>query len=343
MSKKHVTIPLFIPHHGCPHRCAFCNQHLTTGTGQLPRRKDVIEKIEQYLGKIKTSVERIEAAFFGGSFTGITPEYQKELLGAAYGYLQKNIIQGIRVSTRPDFIDEDRLSLLKKYGVTTIELGIQSFHDNVLMASQRGHTARDSMRALELVKRMGFQFIIQLMPGLPGDSREISLQSALTARGYSPGGVRIYPAVVLKNTGLYTLYEMGLYTPLSLEEAIELCRDITVIMEESHIPVIRTGLHPMADDETANIAAGPYHPSFGFFVKSRLKRDVMEKKIKDFIAINGHGVDRKLVMSIPRKSVEEYIGHRTGNILYLKNNYSLKGLAYEVCDCDEVHVDNARI
>ncbi|MCP4137617.1 MAG: radical SAM protein [bacterium] len=326
MSKKRITIPIFIPHLGCPHQCAFCNQWETSGSRVLPDKKSIDEQVVRYLSQKGADVEHIEIAFFGGSFTGIPIPLQEELLSAAGPYLEKNIIQGIRLSTRPDYINEQALLLLKKYSVTTIELGIQSFFDDVLSASNRGHSARDSHQAPELVKKHGFDVVIQLMPGLPGDSREKSIQSAEIAAEYTPAGVRIYPTVVLNNTKLAHMYKNNEYSPLSTEEAVERCKDMYMVFQRNTIPVIRMGLHPLNPEERKNILAGPYHPSFGFMVKSRMRRDIIEEAVKDLI--HGKPGLTALKIEIPDRNKEEYIGTKKENIEYIKQRFNLKKVEY---------------
>ncbi len=186
MSKKHITIPIFIPHMGCPFRCIFCNQRHSSGARSLPGKTEIFNRVRNFIKNIPRTVEHIEIAFFGGSFTGIDPALQEDLLSAANFFLGTGRIKGIRLSTRPDYIDAEKLTLLKKYNVSTIELGVQSFSDSVLEASGRGHSRDDSLRAIEIIKKSGFNCVIQLMPGFPRDSREKSIRSALTASEMKP-------------------------------------------------------------------------------------------------------------------------------------------------------------
>ncbi len=339
MPKKQVTIPIFIPHLGCRHKCCFCNQGHTGGSAGNLDAEYIKNKIDTHLMNIPSSVERIETAFFGGSFTGIDMAIQEKILAPVHEYLIKGRIHGIRVSTRPDYITPQKLDLLKKYGVYMVELGVQSFSAEVLNASKRGHGPEDIFNAVELLKKYGFSFILQLMPGLPGDSEERSLKSAAAAALLAPAGVRIYPAVVVRDTELMDLYGKGLYTPLSMEEAVELCRKIHGIMAERNIPVIRTGLHPVDGKELHNIIAGPYHPSFGFFVKSRIKRAAMESFLDRYFS-SPEGITMKPVtIVIPWEQKEEYIGYRHGNIEYLKGKYPFLS-GYRIEKCGELSVEN---
>lgn len=331
MPKQQITIPIFLPHLGCPHRCVFCDQRESTSVRHLPGPEHVDAIIGDYIPHIKKSVRRVELAFFGGSFTGIQRETQEAFLQAAHRHLAEKTIHGIRLSTRPDYISDEALELLKRYEVTTVELGVQSFDDRVLEASGRGHTVEDVYRAVRLLKEHGFDFVIQLMPGLVGDTRESSLNSSMEAASLNPSAVRIYPTVVLKGTGLDELYRSGLYKPLSREEAIELCKDIYILFTSRSIPVIRMGIHPFAPGEIGNIVAGPYHPSFGYLVKARARRDEMVACLKRHIR-EGRSVADRITVRIPSRFMEEYLGANRENIAFLQSMFNIECIDYTFDD-----------
>jgi histone acetyltransferase (RNA polymerase elongator complex component) len=338
MAKEQITIPIFVPHMGCPHRCIFCNQWQATGAQALPSPSQVHERIREYAPLIKKSVRHVELAFFGGSFTAIRKEIQEPLLAAASLNLKAGTIQGIRLSTRPDCISEESLALLKQYRVSTIELGIQSFDDSVLLTANRGHTAADVYTAVSLIKDHGFQSVLQLMPGLPRDTREKSLDSARRAAELKPAAVRIYPAVVLKGTAMERLFISGAYAPLSLDAAVDLCSEMYHVFKSSGIPVIRMGLHPFSPDTTDTVVAGPYHPSFGFLVKSRGRRDELvtlaEKHRREHAGMGG----RAIHVVIPHKYKEEFIGDKKENIRYLKKYFNFDAVGYSVKPVSEAQI-----
>jgi histone acetyltransferase (RNA polymerase elongator complex component) len=316
MAKKQVTIPIFLPNQGCPNRCIFCNQGKSLGSSQVTTLTEAEAKIQVYLAKISHSIEIIEVAFFGGNFTGLPIKVQVEFLQMAFRFKQQGSIHRIRLSTRPDFLNPEKMKLLAKYQVDTIELGVQSFSNEVLNASARGHSAEDVYRAVELCRLFQINFVLQLMAGLPGDSREGAVSSAKRAALLKPAAVRIFPAVVLKDTVLAGLYLKGMYQPLDMNEAIEICKEMYLIFRENNIPVIRMGLHPFADED---IVAGPYHPSFGFFVKARVKRDELEQKISEILS--GGDMELSLHIQLPNIGKEEYLGYKRENIRYLQSKF----------------------
>lgn len=213
----------------------------------------------------------LELAFYGGTFTGLKKAHMESLLKAAAPYVHSGMVKSIRISTRPDSLDEQRLALLKDYGVTTVELGAQSMNDRVLALSRRGHTAGDTVAAVRALKDYGFKVGIQLMPGLPGESREGFLATTQKVLALRPHMARLYPALVIRGTGLARIHGKGLYQPFSLEEAVNLCVESVLLFEGNGIPVIRIGLMSSPSLlEKDRIVAGPWHPAFGFLVRSAI-------------------------------------------------------------------------
>lgn len=323
VAKKQVTVPFFIPHQGCPHRCAFCAQWPATGAARLPRPADMPARVDEYLGDISPTVEQKEIAFFGGSFTGLPPDLQRDYLTEASALKKEKRIDAIRLSTRPDYIDHERLDLLEEYSVDTVEIGAQSFHDHILERSRRGHSAAHIRDAAALIRDRGFDLVIQLMPGLPGDTRERSLKSAKEAAALSPSAVRLYPAVVLAGTELEEMLEKDEFTPLTIEEAVTWGADQYALFKEKGIPVIRMGLHPFSDDQLQTVIAGPYHVSLGFFIKSRYRRNYLEEALKKPSSVQR---GKKIEVRVPPRDLTEYIGHRRENVTWLCERFGLDDL-----------------
>ncbi len=277
---KHINVGLFVVHKGCPHKCSFCDQRSITGFQRELTPQDVIESAETALRSLgEENTGEGEIAFFGGSFTMIGREYMISLLESAYPYVQKGLFSGIRISTRPDGIDDEICSLLKSYGVSAVELGAQSLDDRVLSLNERGHTAADVENAMRILKRYGFETGLQMMTGLYGSSDEDSLLTAQKMADMEPDTVRIYPTVVLKNTALCSLMQAGLYDPPGVEESVELCAKLIPLFEERGIKVIRVGLHSGGGLD-GEIVGGAYHPAFRELCEGRIYRNEALKALE---------------------------------------------------------------
>ncbi len=252
-------LPIFVPHAGCPCQCVFCNQRAIAAQRPLSPQ-EMTRQLAENLAKIPG--QTAQAAFYGGSFTAIPWQEQKALLEAVQPFLKAGKIESIRLSTRPDAIDEEILERLRLYGVKTIELGAQSMSDEVLEKAKRGHKAADTIRAAKWIHEAGFSLVLQLMVGLPGDSREGCLRSVWQAAALKPDGVRLYPVAVLPDTELAQLYEQGCYQPLTVEQAADWCADGLEVLLPAGIPVIRLGLNP-TEELGEQVMAGAYHPALG--------------------------------------------------------------------------------
>ncbi len=277
-----MIVPIFIPNQGCPYRCVYCRQEDVTGTGGLvPGPSDIREVLDKAIRSQRfASAPLREIAFYGGTFTGLSLESMKALLSAASPRVADGSFQGMRVSTRPDMLDEERLSLMRRHHVATVELGVQSLHDEVLRRTRRGYVSEDVESAVTLLRQFGFRVGVQLMPGLPGDTRERFLETVQKAIELEPDLVRLYPTVVLRDTVLASWYRLGSYRPLSLDDAVELCAEACAGFESRGIPVIRIGL--LAPDDLVaegGILAGPWHPAFGSLVRSA----VYHRKLKGLL------------------------------------------------------------
>jgi histone acetyltransferase (RNA polymerase elongator complex component) len=264
--------PVFIPNAGCPHRCLFCAQDRTS----MQRPMAAISEAECWLDSVLPDRGEGEIAFYGGSFTLLPLARQNHCLAMAGRFVAAGRVTGIRLSTRPDALDDSCVARLQAFGVTTVEIGCQSFHDDVLKAAGRGHTAADSVSAIRRCSRAGLQVGVQLMPGLPGGGAGEALQSLQRALELKPSFLRIYPTVVLEGTDLAALWENGSFLPWSLDEAVDICADMLSFCQLAGTPVIRLGLQADTRLE-ANLLAGPYHPAFGQLVRSRLWRRALAR------------------------------------------------------------------
>ncbi len=301
---KHYIIPIFIPHYGCTHQCIFCNQQKITGMTTTVDADYVRHTIEVHLQRI-TEQRHVEIAFYGGSFTALPLEVQQQLLDPAYQAVQKGKVNGIRLSTRPDCINEEIVENLLNFGVTVVELGVQSLDETVLAEAQRGHSCDDVTKAVEILKRRRVSFGIQIMPGLPGEDWYSLLLTANKAVALKPHFARVYPTIVIDKTELAARYLSGQYQPLSLEEAVQKSAFLKLFFEQHHIPVIRTGLQATEElDNGVTVLAGPYHPAFGelvdgyLFFQMLLKVLEVIKPSSEPIVIRHHRRDHSKIRGI---------------------------------------------
>jgi histone acetyltransferase (RNA polymerase elongator complex component) len=271
-----------VPHEGCPHNCVFCNQNSITGYQEKVTAQTVHTTVEEYFKTINRENSVVEISFFGGTFTAIPVEKQIELLLAAKHYKDLGLIHFIRLSTRPDYIDDDILTRLKSYSVDIIELGLQSMDNDVLKLSGRGHSDTDTINASIKIKEYGFTLGHQIMLGLPGDSFHKDIETVNASISLKPDLCRIYPALVLKDTPMELMYNRGSYKPYSLLEAIEIAKVLYCIYMYHGVNIIRVGLQATDNiTEGRDIVTGPYHPAFRELVEGSLLCDMIRDEIQN--------------------------------------------------------------
>ncbi|MBQ9784719.1 MAG: radical SAM protein [Clostridia bacterium] len=305
---RHRNIPIFIPHLGCPNQCVFCNQRSISGCHTF-REESVGEQIERALSTVSGDDE-VEIAFFGGSFTGIPRDLMLRLLDTAEAYVKEGRVSSIRLSTRPDYINGEILQILSRYSVREIELGLQSMSDEVLLASKRGHTARDAERACRAVVAAGFQLTGQMMIGLPRSTRESEIATARTIAKSGAAAVRIYPTVVFYGTPLCDMAKSGDYEPLTIEEAVVRCADVLEIFESAQIPCIRLGLcatEELTSDDA--VYAGPNHPALGEMVLGELAYRRICALLRDEGLLGG-----EVLLTVPVREVSRTVGYKRANL-----------------------------
>lgn len=272
--QKHVNIPIFLPEIACPNKCIYCHQPSITGIKKLPDITSILHTIDTHIQTINYDNTTVEIAFFGGNFTGIPIVLQEDILSAVQPYIHQKKASSIRISTRPDYISEPVLSLLKKYPVKTIELGVQSMDDTVLKKTGRGYLSDTVIKASEMILKSGFTLGHQMMLGLPGDSLQSAMETTEKIIHCQPAMVRVYPLLVLKNTPLETMYINGAYKPLSLSEAVAEAKEVFKLFFKNNIPVIKMGLHPSRELTSGHtVVAGPFHPSFAELVYTALWKE----------------------------------------------------------------------
>jgi len=336
MRQKHYTIPVFIPQLACPFQCIYCNQRNISGQQKVPSAKEIVKTIDKYLSTIPAENSYTEIGFFGGSFTGLPIVEQEMFLKIVQPYLESGDIKGIRLSTRPDYINENILEILKQFHVSTIELGAQSIDDEVLRLSGRGHTFKDIDRASRLINEYGFSLGLQMMLGLPGDTLEKSVNTAKAIVELYADNTRIYPTLVIKDTELEKLFRGNKYKPLSLDIAVEWTKEVYKIFEEAGVTVLRMGLHPSEGLISGkSLIAGPFHVSFGELVMTAIWKDVFNSLWKNLKM-------KSAVVAVPPEQLAYAIGYGASNKKMLLEHFKeikfitdplLKGRNYHVDYC----------
>jgi len=320
--RKHINIPYFVPHEGCPHTCAFCSQRKITGIRCVDR---VGEERERFYNTVNQSLATaqsgafVEIAFFGGSFTGIGPDRMERLLIWAHEYIKAGSVQGIRISTRPDYIDEKILDTLKRYGVTAIELGVQSMNDSVLQACDRGHTASDTKKAAGLIRQYGFSLGCQMILGLPESDCETEITTAKEIVALGADCARIYPILVLEGTKLYEMRAQGQYAPPSIDELVLRGAKVLRIFLDSGIKVLRMGLQ--SSEELGRSAE--YEPAYGELVWNRLYLDAMERVLQSKTVAG-----EEITVTVKSGDISKAAGQNKRNTEYLKKAYKLKQIKF---------------
>ncbi|MBQ7897051.1 MAG: radical SAM protein [Clostridia bacterium] len=312
--KKHANVPVFVPHIGCPNDCVFCNQHTISGKGKFDPNS-VDKEIDLALETLTGFEGEVQIAFFGGSFTGIERGLMLMLLEKAKAYIDKGKVSSVRLSTRPDYIDEEILDILSGYSVTDIELGIQSMNDRVLSLNKRGHTADTSRRAMALIKERGFNLTGQMMTGMYGATPEDEVFCAEEIVKCGADSARIYPTVTFRDTALEKLFLKGEYTPPTLDDTIERGARVYKIFENAGVRVIRIGLQSTEGLHSDNVIAGDYKDALGEMILSRVRLHEM----KDYFAKNDTDT-----IYVPSNLISQYVGQKRGNVVLLEKELNKK-------------------
>jgi histone acetyltransferase (RNA polymerase elongator complex component) len=303
-----------MPELACPQQCSFCDQRQISGKASFPAVEEIIQKIETHLASFTCEDREVEIAFFGGTFTGLPLITQEKYLAIARNYIGMGFVTGIRLSTRPDYIDEENLHLLKLNGVTTIELGAQSLDDEVLIRCNRGHTAQQVADAAEMINRFKFSLGLQMMIGLPGDTPEKSYTTAQKIIALGALETRIYPCLVIKNTKLAKEYAEGFYKAMELSEAVGLSAELLLLFEQHGVKVIRLGLHRSENLHNGAMITGPYHISFKELVLTEIWNKILLAEI-------GETNSESIHIQINPAELNFAIGYQSKNKKVLMNRF----------------------
>ena len=327
IAKKHVNIPIFIPHLGCPNQCVFCNQRSISGVEEFDA-STVNTTISEALETISPGTD-VEIAFFGGSFTGIDRDLMIKLLGIANRYILDGSVKSIRCSTRPDYIDDEVIDLLKLYGVNTVELGLQSISENVLCASRRGHTFDDCKRACTKLVDAGINLVGQMMIGLPCSTFEDEIYTAKFIIDMGASAARIYPTVVFYDTELSEMYKSGIYSPLTIDEAVERSAAVLEIFLDAGVDVIRIGLCSGEGlSDVSKYHSGPNHPALGELVESR----IFYNRIVNLVKNMQIPPDKVMVVTVAKGAISKAIGQKRINKARLIKELGLTDIIFRESD-----------
>lgn len=326
---KPFIIPLFIPHAGCPHQCAFCDQSSTTGeVAGIPSAEQLHIAIRRFLRYRRDPGRYTEISFYGGNFLGLGTDTIQSMLSLADAYVGNGAVHGIRFSTRPDTIDDHRIALIRDYSVKTIELGAQSMDDRLLEKSRRGHTAEETRQAVKRLRQHPYRLGLQLMVGLPGESDRASRASAEQIAALAPDFVRIYPTLVLRGSPMERWYRQGGFTPLVLDEAVVRAKRLYLVFYRHRIPVVRMGLQPTEElSRGAGVVAGPFHPAFGELVHAAIWRDVLEKAVPP-----ADMAGQTPVVRLHPKLLSRVKGNKNENVEHIRKLRNLSGIEFRTSD-----------
>lgn len=328
----HNNISIFIPHLGCPNKCSFCNQNSITGSQKAPTSLEVYNTCKQAFFEVKDKTNT-EIAFFGGSFTAINRKYMIELLECVQEFIGKDKFKGIRISTRPDCINDEVLEILEKYNVTSIELGVQSMNDDVLYANDRGHSSLDVINAVKIIRKYNFELGLQMMVGLYKSTPELDYFTAQQIVKLMPQTVRIYPVVIMENTKLGKLFKAGEYVPYNIEGAVDVCIMIMKLFEENNITIIKLGLHASEIVEE-NLLGGLYHPAFKELCENKIFYNKIINQLEN-TCLNTENI----LIKVPPKALSKAIGQNRCNTIKLESKgYKAKFVEDKNLDSYEIKI-----
>ena len=320
---KHYNIPIFLPELACPYRCVYCNQFSITGLNDVVKPDDVKTIIDNHLSSFKEEKRFVEVAFFGGNFTGLPVGMQNDYLEIVQPYLDKGLIDGIRCSTRPDYITLKRVQEIKRYGMRNIELGAQSTNDEVLKQCKRGHTYADIVEASQIILSEGITLGLQMMTGLPSSEEENDLQTAKDIVNLGAKETRIYPCIVVKDTELEAMYRSGEYQALSIEEAVRRSSKLYTYFIENDVKVLRIGLHTSDELDSSAYVAGPYHKNFAEMVFSNIWKEKLTQALTQTLTLTQTQTQNDIIINVPESQINHAIGWKGENKKILSERFDV--------------------
>ena len=261
-----LVITVMAKPYDCPHgKCIYCpggkelNIPLSyTGKEPVTRlaqkvnfdpRYQIITKLEQECSR-GHNISKVELVIVGGTFPFMPEDYQRNFIKECFDALndiESNTLQeaqklnelnnircvGFTVETKPDYCKEKHIDLMLDLGITRVEIGVQTLSEKVYKNINRGHTIQDVYDSFQIAKDSGYKIVAHMMPGLPGSNPEKDLEDfkkLFEDTRLKPDMLKIYPTLLLRDTGLAKLYEKGIYKPYPDEVFTDLLLQIKKIV-----------------------------------------------------------------------------------------------------------------
>jgi elongator complex protein 3 len=251
-----AVIALMPKPYACPHgRCTYCPGGIeynspNSYTGREPStqnaiannydpKKQILDKLEHLIAYGHDST-KLELVIVGGTFLFMPRSYQINFIKSCFDALNgfdspdletakrnnekanfRNV--GFTIETKPDYCRKEHVDWMLEYGVTRVEIGVQSLHDRVYEIVNRGHTYKDVIESFEISKNAGYKIVAHMMPGLPSMTPEEDIsdfKKLFSDPQLRPDMLKIYPTLVLEDTPLYPMYKEGRYNPYSDEDMV---------------------------------------------------------------------------------------------------------------------------
>jgi elongator complex protein 3 len=304
-----AVIALMPKPYACPHgRCTYCPGGIefntpNSYTGQEPStqnaiansydpKKQILDKLNHLIGYGHDSA-KLELVIVGGTFLFMPCDYQISFIKSCFDALNgfdspdlesakknnekaniRNV--GFTIETKPDYCKTQHVDWMLDYGITRVEIGVQSLHERVYQMVNRGHTFEDVVESFQISKDAGYKIVAHMMPGLPTMTPEDDIEDfkrLFSDPALKPDMLKIYPTLVLENTALYQSYKEGKFTPYSQEDMITVLTEMKKI-----IPKWARIMRMQREISSDQIIAGPNLGNLRQIVQHNLKKQNLSCK-----------------------------------------------------------------
>jgi len=304
-----AVIALMPMPYACPHgRCTYCPGGIefnspNSYTGNEPSTINAIESQydpkKQILSKLEKLIvyghdpTKMELVIVGGTFLFMPKDYQRNFIKSCYDALngfdspdleeaktnnEKTHIRsvGFTIETKPDYCKQEHVDLMLQYGVTRVEIGVQTLQENVYKIVNRGHTYSDVVESFQISKDAGYKIVAHMMPGLPTMSPDgdiADFKKLFEDTDLKPDMLKIYPSLVLQHTPLYQQYQQKQYVPYSDDDMIRVLTEV-----KKNIPRWVRVMRVQREISPQEIVAGPKSGNLRQIVHSNLKKQNLSCK-----------------------------------------------------------------